>query len=159
MRFRYRAPRACNCVRRCGGADENHCRRRKAEGVSRCGEGQRVAAGGGRRAATRQRGSAGWMRAAAAYPNGRCEPRRSLPSFGCELCPAPSACFATSRSGLLWPATTTTSSGGSQEESTGAREATTGDGWGRGTSCCWIQRHCSPLSPSLSWGFLQMWFG
>jgi hypothetical protein len=30
MRFRCRAPRACNCVRRCGGAGENHCRRRKA---------------------------------------------------------------------------------------------------------------------------------
>jgi hypothetical protein len=39
------------------------------------------------------------------------------------------------------------------------REATTRDGWGRGTSYCWIQRHYSPLSLSLSWGFLQMGFG
>jgi hypothetical protein len=78
------------------------------------------------------------MRAAAAYLDGGCELLQSLPGFGCELRPTPSVSSATSRSGLLWPATTTTSGGGggSQAASKGAREATIRAGWGRGMGCC-----------------------
>jgi hypothetical protein len=86
------------------------------------------------------------MRAAAAYLDGGCELLQSLPGFGCELRPTPSVSSATSRSGLLWPATTTTSGGGSQAASKGAREATTRAGWGRGMGCCWSDCHYCLLS-------------